>query len=175
MGPDAIPEEATGSPRTAVPPPLRTDITLALSLQGPAQVIRLGHRCAPLIKSSDEVSIPRRPPHTFYRLPAKAATAALAPFIFSTGLGKAASRDPTGVLFTRAWWHCHSADPWLASGQAISVRSSVTPSIASVLARRWRRGTAIDAGSTTWLSNHWPRASGESRNHRGRLPGSPQP
>src|SRR5580692_7030389 len=36
--------------------------------------------------------------------------------------------------------------------QAISVRSSVSPSIASVLARRWRRGTAIDAGSTTWLS-----------------------
>ena len=30
--------------------------------------------------------------------------------------------------------------------QAISVRSSVSPSIASVLARRWRRGTAIDAG-----------------------------
>src|SRR3984893_12608892 len=36
--------------------------------------------------------------------------------------------------------------------QAISVRSSVSPSIASVLARRWRRGTAIEAGSTTWLS-----------------------
>src|SRR5438270_10761198 len=36
--------------------------------------------------------------------------------------------------------------------QAISVRSSVSPSIASVLARRWRRGTAIDAGPTTWLS-----------------------
>src|SRR6202030_2907096 len=36
--------------------------------------------------------------------------------------------------------------------QSISVRSSVSPSIASVLARRWRRGTAIDAGSTTWLS-----------------------
>src|ERR1700731_2105035 len=36
--------------------------------------------------------------------------------------------------------------------QAISVRSSVSPSIASVLARRWRRGTEIDAGSTTWLS-----------------------
>src|SRR5947209_18088360 len=35
--------------------------------------------------------------------------------------------------------------------QAINVRSSVSPSIASVLARRWRRGTAIDAGSTTWL------------------------
>jgi hypothetical protein len=30
--------------------------------------------------------------------------------------------------------------------QAISVRSSVSPSIASVLARRWRRGTAIDVG-----------------------------
>src|ERR1700720_3775367 len=36
--------------------------------------------------------------------------------------------------------------------QAISVRRSVSPSIVSVLARRWRRGTAIDAGSTTWLS-----------------------
>src|ERR1700737_1230120 len=31
--------------------------------------------------------------------------------------------------------------------QAISVRRSVSPSIASVLARRWRRGTAIDAGA----------------------------
>src|SRR5215472_4014175 len=29
--------------------------------------------------------------------------------------------------------------------QAINVRSSVSPSIASVLARRWRRGRAIDA------------------------------
>jgi len=57
MGRDAIPEEATGEPSTSVPPPppLRTNITLARSLQGPAQVIRLGHRCAPLIKSSDEV------------------------------------------------------------------------------------------------------------------------
>jgi hypothetical protein len=81
MGPDAIPEEATGEPSTAVPaaPPLRTDITLAQSLQGPAQGIRLGHRCAPSIKSADEISISRRPPYTFYRLPAKAGIAALAP------------------------------------------------------------------------------------------------
>jgi hypothetical protein len=35
---------------------------------------------------------------------------------------------------------------------AISVRRSASPSIASVLARRCRRGTAIEAGSTTWLS-----------------------
>jgi hypothetical protein len=36
--------------------------------------------------------------------------------------------------------------------QAISVRNSVSPSIESVLARRCRRGTAIEAASTTWLS-----------------------
>jgi hypothetical protein len=32
------------------------------------------------------------------------------------------------------------------------VRTSFSPSIASVLARRCRRSTAIEAGSTTWLS-----------------------
>ena len=36
--------------------------------------------------------------------------------------------------------------------QAISVRNSVSPSIASVLARRCLRLTAIEAASTTWLS-----------------------
>ena len=36
--------------------------------------------------------------------------------------------------------------------QAISVRSSVSPSIRSLLALRLRRGTATEAGSTTWLS-----------------------
>src|SRR4051794_14833099 len=36
--------------------------------------------------------------------------------------------------------------------QAISARTSFSPSIASVLARRCRRSTAIEAGSTTWLS-----------------------
>jgi len=35
---------------------------------------------------------------------------------------------------------------------AISVRRSASPSIASVLARRCRRGTAMEAASTTWLS-----------------------
>jgi hypothetical protein len=34
----------------------------------------------------------------------------------------------------------------------MSVRKSISPSIASVLARRCRRSTAIEAGSTTWLS-----------------------
>jgi hypothetical protein len=43
--------------------------------------------------------------------------------------------------------------------QAISVRRSVSPSIASVLARRWRRGAATDAGSTTWLSTPRPASS----------------
>src|SRR5919199_1872968 len=36
--------------------------------------------------------------------------------------------------------------------QAMRVRRSISPSIASVLARRCRRLTAIEAGSTTWLS-----------------------
>src|SRR5215831_2181096 len=27
----------------------------------------------------------------------------------------ALARDPTAVLFPRAWWHCHSADPRLAA------------------------------------------------------------
>ncbi len=35
---------------------------------------------------------------------------------------------------------------------AVSVRSNSSPSIVSVFARRWRRGTAIEAASTTWLS-----------------------
>jgi hypothetical protein len=60
---------------------------------------------------------------------------------------RALARDPLGlggtvIAQTRGSPRC----------QAINVRSSVSPSIASVLARRWRRGTAIDAGSTTWLS-----------------------
>src|SRR6516164_6604008 len=37
--------------------------------------------------------------------------------------------------------------------QAINVRSSVSPSVASVLARRWRRGTAIDAGGLEQAMN----------------------
>jgi hypothetical protein len=36
--------------------------------------------------------------------------------------------------------------------QASRVRSKVSPSMASVFARRRRRGTAIDAASTNWLS-----------------------
>src|SRR5215510_11518873 len=37
--------------------------------EGSAQVIRLGHRGTPSRKCSDEVAIPRRPPHSVYRYP----------------------------------------------------------------------------------------------------------
>ena len=47
--------------------------------------------------------------------------------------------------------------------QAISVRNSVSPSIESVLARRCRRATAIEAASTTWLSSRRRAASDESK------------
>src|SRR5437899_6427104 len=35
--------------------------------EGPAQVVRLGHRGTPSIRYSDEVAISRRPPHSIYR------------------------------------------------------------------------------------------------------------
>src|SRR5499427_9348044 len=35
--------------------------------EGSAQVVRLGHRGTPSIKCSDEVAMPRRPPHSIYR------------------------------------------------------------------------------------------------------------
>ena len=37
--------------------------------EGSAQVVRLGHRGTPSIKCSDEVAIPRRPPHSVSRSP----------------------------------------------------------------------------------------------------------
>ena len=54
--------------------------------------------------------------------------------------------------------------------QASSVLSSVSPSMASVFARRCRRGTAIDAGSTTWLST--PSASSSRCSQKPSLPAS---
>ena len=65
---------------------------------------------------------------------------------------RALARDPAAVLLTRVGGTVMAQTRGSPRCQAISVRSSVSPSIASVLARRWRRGTAIDAGSTTWLS-----------------------
>ena len=50
---------------------------------------------------------------------------------------------------------CKSLDDAIYSARgamSISVRNSVSPSIASVLARRCHRSTAIEAASTTWLS-----------------------
>src|SRR5438046_6701005 len=35
--------------------------------EGPAQVVRLGHRGTPSVRCSDEVAISRRPPHSIYR------------------------------------------------------------------------------------------------------------
>src|SRR5881398_1578290 len=35
--------------------------------EGPAQVVRLGHRGTPSVTCSDEVAISRRPPHSIYR------------------------------------------------------------------------------------------------------------
>src|SRR5262245_36273049 len=35
--------------------------------EGPAQVVRLGHRGTPSVRCSDEVAIPRRPPHSVYQ------------------------------------------------------------------------------------------------------------
>src|SRR6202011_5911792 len=37
--------------------------------EGPAQVVRLGHRGTPSIRYSDEVAISRRPPHSISRSP----------------------------------------------------------------------------------------------------------
>src|SRR5215468_1354159 len=37
--------------------------------EGSAQVVWLGHRGTPSIKCSDEVAMPRRPPHSVYRSP----------------------------------------------------------------------------------------------------------
>src|SRR6202047_1036726 len=37
--------------------------------EGPAQVVRLGHRGTPSVRYSDEVAISRRPPHSISRSP----------------------------------------------------------------------------------------------------------
>jgi hypothetical protein len=49
---------------------------------------------------------------------------------------------------------------------ANSARSSASPSILSVFARRRRRAVAIEAGSTTWLSIPSLAAHDEARSRR---------
>src|ERR1700755_3452137 len=65
---------------------------------------------------------------------------------------RALARDPAAVLLIRGWWHCHGADPRLASmpGHQRAQQRLAVDRIG--LGAPVRRGTAIDAGSTTWLS-----------------------
>jgi hypothetical protein len=75
--------------------------------------------------------------------------------------------NPAAILIIDCRHTNHRTDARLTALHAISVRTSVSPSIRSVFARRCRRDTAIDVASTTRLAiQTLPQARDESRNNR---------